>query len=95
MRVRHAARNEMQAVREGSLMTDLEAENRRLRSRVAELEVLWRPKIRSEQRGRVRAETRLEEFERTPWVHLPYLGVVPRYVGPGDPLRKLLRKGPA
>lgn len=67
----------------------MENEVAALRARVAELETAWRVRLRREQRARVKAQTKLEDAERSPWTFLPYLGVVPRYVGPGDPLRKL------
>lgn len=65
-------------------------DNRRLRFEVGEM-------TRRERRARDDAslhKRRLEALTGSPWVGLPYLGVVPRYVGPGDTLRRIGRKKP-
>lgn len=49
-------------------------------------------RVRREQMRAAQAERKLADTVASPWVELPYLGVVPRYVGPGDPLRKLRGK---
>lgn len=78
-------------------VSELEARERKAerehRATVAKLtERSSEARTRREQQRAARAERKLAEAVASPWVELPYIGVVPRHVGPGDPLRKLRGK---
>lgn len=61
-------------------------ENRRLRFDLGEM--TRREKLAREDANLRRR--RLEALTGSPWVGLPWLGRVPRVVGPGDPLRRFV-----